>query len=122
MTPRQTLFSQQGASVILSCWYYYRRPLVSPGPVVVKWQKLLENGTVNQDVLVALGPRQHSFGEYRGRVHLRPNYDKHKVSLEIQDLRLEDYGRYRCEVIDGLEHKSSLVDLELRGEAPSGAG
>lgn len=119
-TPWKTLISDQGTNVILPCWYYYRPPLVSPRPVTVKWQKLLGNRAVN--VLVARGPRQRSFGDYRGRVHLRPNYDEHKVSLEIQDLRLKDFGRYRCKVIDGLERKSSLVNLELRGEALSGAG
>lgn len=120
-TPEETLFSYQGANVTLPCWYHYKPALVSPRPMRIKWWKLSENGALDEDVLVAIGLRHRSFGDYRGRVYLWQDEDN-KVSLEIQDLRLEDSGRYRCEVIDGLEDESSLVELELRGEAPSSAG
>lgn len=40
--------------------------------------------------------------------------------MEFRDLRLEDFGRYRCEVIDGLEDESGLVELEFRGEVLNG--
>ncbi|KAM5206963.1 hyaluronan and proteoglycan link protein 3 isoform 1-T2 [Hipposideros larvatus] len=113
-TPEETLFSYEGANVTLPCWYYYKPAPASPRPVRIKWWKLSENGTLDQDVLVAIGLRHRSFGDYRGRVHLQQD-EEHQVSLEIQDLRLEDCGRYRCEVIDGLEDESGLVELELRG-------
>ncbi|XP_019489697.1 PREDICTED: hyaluronan and proteoglycan link protein 3-like [Hipposideros armiger] len=112
-TPEETLFSYEGANVTLPCWYYYKPAPASPRPVRIKWWKLSENGTLDQDVLVAIGLRHRSFGDYRGRVHLQQD-EEHQVSLEIQDLRLEDCGRYRCEVIDGLEDQSGLVELELR--------
>nr|XP_019582301.1 PREDICTED: hyaluronan and proteoglycan link protein 3 [Rhinolophus sinicus] len=113
-TPEETLFSYQGANVTLPCRYHYKPALVSPRPMRIKWWKLSENGALDEDVLVAIGLRHRSFGDYRGRVYLWQDEDN-KVSLEIQDLRLEDSGRYRCEVIDGLEDESSLVELELRG-------
>uniref|UniRef100_A0A2K5I3F0 Hyaluronan and proteoglycan link protein 3 n=2 Tax=Colobus angolensis palliatus TaxID=336983 RepID=A0A2K5I3F0_COLAP len=113
-TPEETLFTYQGASVILPCRYHYEPALGSPRRVRIKWWKLSENGAPEKDVLVAIGLRHRSFGDYQGRVHLRQEKE-HDVSLEIQDLRLEDYGRYRCEVIDGLEDESGLVELELRG-------
>uniref|UniRef100_A0A2K5RN51 Hyaluronan and proteoglycan link protein 3 n=1 Tax=Cebus imitator TaxID=2715852 RepID=A0A2K5RN51_CEBIM len=113
-TPEETLFTYQGASVILPCRYRYEPALVSPRRVRIKWWKLSENGAPEKDVLVAIGLRHRTFGDYQGRVHLRQDKE-HDVSLEIQDLRLEDYGRYRCEVIDGLEDESGLVELELRG-------
>ncbi|XP_027629347.1 hyaluronan and proteoglycan link protein 3 [Tupaia chinensis] len=113
-TPEETLFTYQGASVILPCRYHYQPALVSPRPVRIKWWKLPENGAPELDVLVAIGPRHRSFGDYQGRVRLRQDSER-DVSLEIQDLQLEDYGRYRCEVIDGLEDESGLVELELRG-------
>ncbi|XP_036133994.1 hyaluronan and proteoglycan link protein 3 [Molossus molossus] len=113
-TPEDTLFSHQGANVTLPCWYHYEPDLVPQRPVRIKWWKLLDNGAPEQDVLVAIGRRRRSFGDYRGRVHLR-QVEEREVSLEIRDLRLEDYGRYRCEVIDGLEDESGLVELELRG-------
>lgn len=118
-TPEETLFSHRGANVTLPCRYHYEPALVSPRPVRIKWWKLSENGAPEWDVLVAIGPRHRAFGDYRGRVRLRQDGAR-DVSLEIRDLRLEDYGRYRCEVIDGLEDESGLVELELRGETLQG--
>lgn len=120
-TPEETLFSHRGANVTLPCRYHYEPALASPRPVRIKWWKMSENGVPEQDVLVAIGLRQRTFGDYRGRVHLRQDRAR-EVSLEIRDLRLEDYGRYRCEVIDGLEDESGLVELELRGETLTVAG
>ncbi|XP_008851062.1 hyaluronan and proteoglycan link protein 3 [Nannospalax galili] len=113
-TPEEVLFSHQGASVTLPCHYHYEPALASPRPLRIKWWKLSENGAPEQDVLVAIGQRHRSFGDYQGRVHLQQSKEG-EVSLELRDLQLEDSGRYRCEVIDGLEDESGLVDLELRG-------
>ncbi|XP_027428590.2 hyaluronan and proteoglycan link protein 3 isoform X3 [Zalophus californianus] len=113
-TPEETLFSHRGANVTLPCHYHYEPALLSLRPVRVKWWKLSENGAPEQDVLVAIGLRHRSFGDYRGRVRLRQDGER-EVSLQIRELRLEDSGRYRCEVIDGLEDESGLVELELRG-------
>uniref|UniRef100_A0A452Q864 Ig-like domain-containing protein n=1 Tax=Ursus americanus TaxID=9643 RepID=A0A452Q864_URSAM len=118
-TPEETLFSHRGANATLPCRYHYEPALLSPRPVRVKWWKLSENGAPEQDVLVAIGPRHRSFGDYRGRVRLRRDGER-QVSLQIRGLRLEDSGRYRCEVIDGLEDESGLVELELRGEHKPG--
>lgn len=116
-TTEESLFSHRGASVTLPCRYHYEPALASPRHVVrVKWWKLSENGSPERDVLVAIGQRHRSFGDYQGRAHLRQHRPQ-EVSLELRDLRLEDSGRYRCEVIDGLEDESGLVELELRGEA-----
>uniref|UniRef100_F6PGB6 Hyaluronan and proteoglycan link protein 3 n=2 Tax=Ornithorhynchus anatinus TaxID=9258 RepID=F6PGB6_ORNAN len=113
-TPEEALFSHRGANVTLPCHYHYEPALGSPRPVRVKWWKLGEGGEPERDVLVAIGLRHRSFGEFRGRVHLQQENGR-DVSLVIRDLRLRDYGRYRCEVIDGLEDESGVVDLELRG-------
>lgn len=37
------------------------------------------------------------------------------ASLVITELTLEDYGRYKCEVIDGLEDGTVVVSLDLEG-------
>lgn len=115
-TTEESLFSHRGATVTLPCHYHYEPALASPRHVRVKWWRMSENGSPEQDVLVAIGPRHRSFGDYQGRVQLRQDTQQ-EVSLELRDLRLEDSGRYRCEVIDGLEDESGLVELELRGEA-----
>lgn len=41
------------------------------------------------------------------------------ASLVITELTLEDYGRYKCEVIDGLEDGTVVVTLDLEGRAKS---
>ena len=37
------------------------------------------------------------------------------ASLVITDITLEDYGKYKCEVIDGLEDGTTVVALDLEG-------
>ncbi|KAK2842623.1 hypothetical protein Q5P01_012823 [Channa striata] len=61
-----------------------------------------------------MGNRHRSYGSFRGRVRLRRSAPG-DMSLVINELQLNDTGRYRCEVIDGLEDESVTVDLELRG-------
>lgn len=65
--------------------------------------------------MVAMGHRHRSYGDFRGRVRLRRS-EPGDTSLVISELRLNDTGRYRCEVIDGLEDQSVMVELELQGE------
>lgn len=65
--------------------------------------------------MVAMGNRHRSYGNFRGRVRLRRSAPG-DMSLVINELQLNDTGRYRCEVIDGLEDESVTVELELRGE------
>uniref|UniRef100_A0A3Q3X2D8 Ig-like domain-containing protein n=1 Tax=Mola mola TaxID=94237 RepID=A0A3Q3X2D8_MOLML len=70
--------------------------------------------TRETEVIVATGNRHRSYGSFRGRVHLRRSAPG-DLSLVINELRLNDTGRYRCEVIDGLEDQSVTVELELQG-------
>lgn len=65
--------------------------------------------------MVAMGNRHRSYGSFRGRVRLRRSAPG-DMSLVIKELRLSDTGRYRCEVIDGLEDESVTVELELQGD------
>lgn len=53
----------------------------------------------------------------RGRVHLRQDFPG-DAALVITAVMLNETGRYRCEVVDGLEDKSVSVDLELDGKWP----
>lgn len=39
------------------------------------------------------------------------------ASLVIAGVRLEDEGRYRCELINGIEDESVALTLRLEGEA-----
>lgn len=64
--------------------------------------------------MVAIGNRHRSYGSFRGRVRLRRSVPG-DLSLVIDRLQVSDAGRYRCEVIDGLEDESVTVELKLRG-------
>ncbi|TFK13063.1 integrator complex subunit 2 [Platysternon megacephalum] len=113
-TPEDAIFTYRGANITLPCRYHYEPKLETPRKIRIKWSKLREDNTKERDVLVAIGLKHRSFGEFRGRVHLRQRGEQ-EASLVISDLRLQDYGKYRCEVIDGLEDESGIVELELRG-------
>lgn len=80
----------------------------------MKWSLLPLSGDQESDVLVSVGHRQRSFGEFKDRVHLQKNVQG-DISLIITNVSVKDSGQYRCEVIDGLEDKSATVDLGLRG-------
>lgn len=51
-------------------------------------------------------------------MHLRQDFPG-DAALVMTDLQLNDTGRYRCEVVDGLEDKSASVYLDLYGEQVS---
>lgn len=58
---------------------------------------------------------KRSYGSFHGRVHLQGSSPM-DASLVITELTLEDYGRYKCEVIDGLEDGTVVVSLDLEGK------
>nr|XP_033486359.1 hyaluronan and proteoglycan link protein 3-like [Epinephelus lanceolatus] len=104
----------RGGSATMPCRFWYEPELSSQRDVRVKWSWLPAAGGHETDVLVALGSRCHSFGAFSGRVQLRQDFPG-DAALVMTDLQLNDTGRYRCEVVDGVEDKSSSVYLELRG-------
>ncbi|KAM3877427.1 hyaluronan and proteoglycan link protein 3-like [Diretmus argenteus] len=111
---RPSVFAVRGGNATLPCRYWYEPDLTSPRRVRVKWSWLPAVGGHETDVLVAIGSTDRSFGDFRGRVQLRQAFPG-DATLVMTELQLNDTGRYRCEIVDGLEDKSTLVDLELRG-------
>lgn len=57
---------------------------------------------------------KRSYGSFHGRVHLQGSSPM-DASLVITEISLEDYGKYKCEVIDGLEDGTAVVSLDLEG-------
>lgn len=55
------------------------------------------------------------FGPYRGRVFLE-QAGPGDASVIIQNVTLEDYGRYECEVTDDMEDDTGFVNLDLEGQ------
>lgn len=127
-SPQASVSATRGSSVTLPCHFHYEPELSAPRRTRVKWSWLPANAVgepayppaapayaVETQVMVAMGNRHRSYGGFRGRVRLRRSAPG-DLSLVINELRLNDTGRYRCEVIDGLEDESVTVELELRGE------
>ncbi|XP_070687886.1 hyaluronan and proteoglycan link protein 3-like [Pempheris klunzingeri] len=109
-----SVFAARGGNVTMPCRFWHEPEVSSPREVRVKWSWLPATGGQETDVLVAIGSRSRIFGEFRGRVQLRQDFPG-DAALVMTELQLNDTGRYRCEVVDGLEDKSSSVYLELRG-------
>ncbi|NXW71345.1 HPLN3 protein, partial [Hirundo rustica] len=113
-TSQDPVYSYNGANVTLPCHYRYEPDLGPKRKIRIKWSKLRDDYTKEQDVMVAIGKTSVAFGDFKGRAHLR-QASRHEASLVISDVRLKDDGKYRCEVIDGLEDESDVVDLRLQG-------
>ncbi|XP_060692580.1 hyaluronan and proteoglycan link protein 1-like isoform X2 [Hemiscyllium ocellatum] len=108
--------SYRGSNATLPCKFYYKpvpvRAVQTPLKVRIKWTKLTSDYLKEIDVFVSLGNNWKSFGNYQGRVFLENEND---ASITITDLTLEDYGNYKCEIIEGLDDVSGTILLDLQG-------
>lgn len=55
------------------------------------------------------------FGSYKGRVFLE-QAGPGDASVIIQNVTLEDYGRFECEVTNDMEDDTGFVNLDLEGQ------
>ncbi|KFQ37395.1 Hyaluronan and proteoglycan link protein 3, partial [Merops nubicus] len=113
-TPKDPVYSSSGANVTLPCHYRFEPDQEAKRKIRIKWSKLRDDYTKEQDVLVAIGRTYVTFGDFHGRAHILQT-GRREASLVISDVHLQDDGKYRCEVIDGLEDESDVVDLHLQG-------
>lgn len=70
----------------------------------------------DNECLSNLSRQQRVFGSYRGRVFLE-QAGPGDASVIIQNVTLEDYGRYECEVTNDMEDDTGFVNLDLEGKA-----
>uniref|UniRef100_A0AAY5F3H0 Hyaluronan and proteoglycan link protein 3 n=1 Tax=Electrophorus electricus TaxID=8005 RepID=A0AAY5F3H0_ELEEL len=114
-SPETSVSAVQGSNATLPCHYRYEPELSVPRRTRVKWfwQPVVGEGT-EKDVIVALGSRLRSYGDFKGRVRIRRSVQG-DASLVINPLLIADKGRYRCEIIDGLEDDSVTVELKFQG-------
>lgn len=102
--------ARRGATVNLPC-------LLQDKPAVykVKWTKLepLSPGVENV-ILISNGFAQKGYGPLGPRASLRRAHAL-DVTLRISDLQLADEGRYRCELINGIEDESVEITLRIEG-------
>ncbi|XP_023657004.1 hyaluronan and proteoglycan link protein 2 [Paramormyrops kingsleyae] len=102
--------AQRGASVNLPCLLQDK-----PAAYKVKWTKLepLSPGVENV-ILISNGLAQKGYGPLGPRASLRRAHAL-DVTLRIADLQLADEGRYRCELINGIEDESVEITLRIEG-------
>ncbi|XP_030647300.1 hyaluronan and proteoglycan link protein 1a [Chanos chanos] len=111
---RLIVFANRGDNVTLPC-RLYRTSSPSFGGTGrrVKWTKLSDDDT-ETDVLVSMGFYKKSYGNYQNRVYLQ-EADDNDASLVITNVNIDDYGRYRCVVIHGMDDNTVDVELQLQG-------
>ncbi|XP_077362834.1 brevican core protein-like [Festucalex cinctus] len=104
------LYAPLGRAIIIPC-SASASPLTLPR---VKWT-LMSGGTETQ-ILVARGGRVKVNEAYRGRADLL-NYrsSPEDLSMWLLETRSSDSGHYRCEVQQGLEDTSDIVQLKVKG-------
>ncbi|XP_062985714.1 hyaluronan and proteoglycan link protein 1 [Elgaria multicarinata webbii] len=110
------VFSRRGGNITLPCKFYRDHASSDSGShkIRVKWTKLTSDYLKEVDVYVEMGYHKKSYGNYQGRIFLEKS-SENDASLVITNIMLEDYGKYKCEVIEGLEDDTAVVSLDLEG-------
>ncbi|XP_034386335.1 LOW QUALITY PROTEIN: hyaluronan and proteoglycan link protein 4 [Cyclopterus lumpus] len=105
--------THRGGSITLPCRFHHEPENTDPDRIRIKWTKVTD-ALQFEDVFVALGRQQRVFGSYKGRVSLE-QAGPGDASVVIQNVTLEDYGRFECEVTDDMEDDAGFVNLDLEG-------
>ncbi|XP_074469684.1 brevican core protein-like isoform X4 [Sebastes fasciatus] len=101
-----------GSSISIPCLV----SLSSSSPVIPRVKWTVVSGGVETQILVARGQRVKVNEAYRDRAAwLNYTSSPDDLSLWLGDLRSSDSGHYRCEVQQGLEDASDLVQLKVKG-------
>lgn len=79
----------------------------------VKWSVV--SGGVGTQILVARDERVKVNEAYKDRAWLNYTSFPNDLSLWLGDLRSNDSAHYRCEVQQGLEDASDLIELKVKG-------
>lgn len=105
------MHTQRGATATLPC---VLRAL--PRNYRVKWSKVEPANYRENIIIITNGLYHKNYGPLSPRVRLRHSH-RYDASLTITDVALEDEGRYRCQLVNGLEDESVSLTLHLEGEA-----
>ncbi|NXA23850.1 HPLN2 protein, partial [Ibidorhyncha struthersii] len=101
--------TQRGATATLPC---VLRAL--PRNYRVKWSKVEPANYRESVIIITNGLYHKNYGPLSPRVRLRHSH-RYDASLTITDVALEDEGRYRCQLVNGLEDESVSLTLHLEG-------
>nr|XP_046274357.1 brevican core protein-like [Scatophagus argus] len=106
-----------GSSISIPCFVSLSSmPSSSSSPVAPRVKWTVVSGGVETQILVARGQRVKINEAYRDRAAcLNYTSSPDDLSLWLGDLRSSDSGHYRCEVQQGLEDASDLIQLKVKG-------
>lgn len=107
----EVIHSRRGATTTLPCILG-----TLPPSYKVRWSKVEPGELRETSILITNGLHARSYGPLEGRARMRRGH-RLDASLVIAGVRLEDEGRYRCELINGIEDESVALTLRLEGEA-----
>ncbi|TSM85927.1 Hyaluronan and proteoglycan link protein 1 [Bagarius yarrelli] len=78
----------------------------------IKWSKLNDDDNDDEtDVLVSMGFHKRTYGRFLNHVDLQ-KADDGDATLIITNLVPDDFGTYKCEILNGMD--DVLVEIELR--------
>ncbi|XP_055019411.1 hyaluronan and proteoglycan link protein 2 [Boleophthalmus pectinirostris] len=101
---------RRGDNVTLPCLLKNK-----PKHYKVKWTKLDPEAMGVQNVVMMLSAQGYKpYGRLGPRATPR-NAHAMDVSIQLHLLALEDGGRYRCELIDGIEDENVVITLSIEG-------
>uniref|UniRef100_A0A8D2KTJ4 Hyaluronan and proteoglycan link protein 2 n=1 Tax=Varanus komodoensis TaxID=61221 RepID=A0A8D2KTJ4_VARKO len=106
--------TQRGATVTLPCTL---RTL--PPNYKVRWSKVEPAEYTEVVILITNGVHHKAYGPLGSRAHLRRSHP-FDASLTISNVALDDEGRYRCQLVSGLEDESVSLVLQLAGKGQVG--
>ncbi|XP_047448745.1 hyaluronan and proteoglycan link protein 1a [Mugil cephalus] len=117
--PIVKVMADLGSNVTLPCKLYQQSSPFDNFGYRVIWTKLAEDENYNEDVLLAMGEHQKTYGNFEGRVFLH-EIDTEDASIVITNVSMDDMGKYRCEIINGLFDTLQEIVLQVRGNLTDG--
>lgn len=119
-SPSVKVFAALGSNVTLPC-KLQNSDTTSFGNIGirVRWTKVAEDESLNEDVLVSMGFHKKTYGSFEDRVFLQ-ELDNNDASLIITEVSKEDMGKYHCEIINGVEDTVQEIILEVQDGAVDG--
>ncbi|KAI3372500.1 hypothetical protein L3Q82_022979, partial [Scortum barcoo] len=85
----------------------------------IKWTKLADDEALNEDVLLSMGFHKKTYGSFEDRVFLQED-DSEDASILMTKVSMDDMGKYRCEIINGVEDTIQDIILEVQGVLTKG--
>ncbi|XP_026573482.1 hyaluronan and proteoglycan link protein 2 [Pseudonaja textilis] len=101
--------ARRGASVTLPCILW-----VVPPNYKIRWSKVEPAEYLEVAILISNGVHHKTYGPLGSRAHLKRSH-RYDASLTVSNLTLDDEGRYRCQLVNGLEDESISLVLQLEG-------